>query len=87
MAFVEEENPDGFALADEHLSSNFGWAQKDIRRTSHMEVFAGLFPQGFDIVDVGEFPRDDHDQVIAALKRCKTAQASDAHKAQEGGAK
>ena len=71
LAFVENENPDGFALIDHHLSSNYGWAWKDIRRDSHMREFAEIFPQGFDLVDVKEFPCDDHDAVIAALKAKK----------------
>lgn len=71
MAFVENENPDGFALIDQHFSSNYGWAWQDIRRNSHMSRFAEIFPQGFDLVDVKEFACDDHDAVIAALKAKK----------------
>lgn len=73
LAFVEDENPDGFALIDQHFSSNYGWAWQDIRHDSHMRVFAAQFPQGFDLVDVQEFPRDDHDAVIAALKAKKAS--------------
>lgn len=71
LAFIENENPDGFALIDQHLSSNYGWAWKDIRRDSHMRRFTEIFPQGFDLVDVKEFASDDHDAVIAALKAKK----------------
>lgn len=71
LAFIEEENPDGFALVDQHLSSNYGWAWKDIRRDSHMRGFVEIFPHGFDLVDVKEFTHEDHDAVIAALKAKK----------------
>lgn len=71
MAFIEDNNPDGFSVVSNHLSSNYGWAWKDIRRESHMREFSEFFPEGFEIVDVGQFYGDDHDQVIAALKKMR----------------
>lgn len=73
LAFVEDDNPDGFALLDQHWSSNWGWAWQDIRRPYRCEVFRRNFNGDYDIVDVNtSLVQNDHDTVIAMLQKART---------------
>ncbi len=76
MAFVPDENPDGFALVASHYSSNMDWAKSDIHNDGHQEeiknVFPDVFPNGFEYVDVNDVPlptKHRRQDVIDLLKR------------------
>lgn len=72
MAFVPDENPDGFALVASHYSSNMDWAKSDIRNEGHQEELKNVFPDGFEYVDVNDVPlptKHRRQDVIDLLKR------------------
>lgn len=54
MVFVPDENPDGFALVDNHYSSDMNFAKSDIRKEHHRKELLKLFPDGFEYVDVND---------------------------------
>ena len=39
LAFVEDNNPDGFGLVSSHQSSSLDWAKFDIVNKGHSEIF------------------------------------------------
>lgn len=71
LAFVEDNNPDGFGLLSSHQSSSLSWAKLDIVNKGHSEIYNTLYPNGYEFVEVGVFQAGHKDEVIAALGKAK----------------
>lgn len=77
VAFIEDDNPDGFVVVATHCSSNIVWARKDIRTNGHKAELEKWLSDGFKFIDANNIPiptNHKKQDVISLLQQARKAE-------------
>ena len=62
-----------FCRCSSHVSSDLEWAKQDIRGRAHEADYCSVFPNGYDLIDVGVFKKPfgckDYSDVMDAISQ------------------
>ena len=72
-AFFYDEQTNEFCRCSSHVSSDLEWAKQDIRGRAHEADYCSVFPNGYNLIDVGVFKKPfgckDYSDVMDAISQ------------------